>query len=133
MRISLLLLTLALGCSSGNATPSSSTPSTQPAPERTEPALAEPDQAEAEDVEGAQPETGQLCGTRGAAQCPAGTFCDFDPGSNCGADDRGGHCAVIPEVCTREYMPVCGCDGQTHPTACTAHSNGVAVAHDGPC
>ncbi len=74
-----------------------------------------------------------VCGTRGASPCPTGTFCDYVAGSNCGADDRGGHCEPIPAMCTREFMPVCGCDGQTHPTACTAHAAGVSVAHDGPC
>lgn len=74
-----------------------------------------------------------VCGTRGAAPCPSGTFCDFPAGSQCGATDAGGRCEPIPTACTREYRPVCGCDGQTHPTACVAHSAGVSVAHDGPC
>jgi len=79
------------------------------------------------------PVTGAVCGSRGSAPCPDGTFCDFPMGSQCGASDGGGRCAAIPEVCTREYAPVCGCDGQTHSTACVAHSTGVSVAHDGPC
>jgi hypothetical protein len=74
-----------------------------------------------------------VCGTRGAAACPDGQFCDFPEGSECGATDRGGHCVARPEMCTREFNPVCGCDGQTHPTACVAHSNGVSVAHAGEC
>jgi hypothetical protein len=73
------------------------------------------------------------CGTRGAAPCPDGQFCDFPAGSECGATDRGGRCVPRPEVCTREFNPVCGCDGQTHPTACVANSNGVSVAHPGQC
>ena len=123
MRTALVLL-LVIGCSGGAAAPS-------PASTTADPASTTADPAPAEDE--ATPPTGALCGTRGAAACPTGTFCDFAAGANCGADDRGGHCAIIPDVCTREYMPVCGCDGQTHPTACTAHSHGVAVAHDGPC
>jgi hypothetical protein len=119
----LLALGTTLGCSGGAASPASTVES--PASDNAS--------DNASDDEVAAPVTGALCGTRGAAACGAGTFCDFAAGSNCGADDRGGHCAVIPDVCTREYMPVCGCDGQTHPTACTAHSHGVAVAHDGPC
>lgn len=74
-----------------------------------------------------------VCGTRGAAPCPSGSFCDFPAGSQCGATDAGGRCAPIPSACTREYRPVCGCDGQTYPTACVAHSSGVSVSHDGPC
>jgi len=74
-----------------------------------------------------------VCGTRGAAACPVGTFCDYVAGSNCGADDRGGRCEPIPQMCTREFMPVCGCDGTTYPTACVAHTAAASVAHDGPC
>lgn len=74
-----------------------------------------------------------VCGTRGAAACPEGQFCDFPAGSECGATDRGGTCVPRPEMCTRELNPVCGCDGQTHPTACVANSNGVSVAHPGEC
>ena len=118
MRTALLLSLLVFGCSGGQAAPASTAAST----------ANDPDPAEA-----TPPATGALCGTRGAAQCPAGTFCDFALDANCGATDQGGHCAEIPQMCTREYMPVCGCDGATHPTACTAHSSGVAVAHDGPC
>jgi len=84
-------------------------------------------------TEGTRTEVGAFCGSRGASPCPAGTFCDYVAGSNCGADDGGGRCEPIPAMCTREFMPVCGCDGQTHPTACTAHAAGVSVAHDGPC
>ena len=117
-------------CSGGSsAEPSPQTPSTTPTP--SEPAAEPPPPAHEEAP--APIATGPLCGTRGAAQCGPGAFCDFAAGSNCGADDRGGHCAAVPEVCTREYNPVCGCDGQTHATACVAHSASVSVAHDGPC
>jgi hypothetical protein len=121
LRSTLLLLALALTACSGGA--SHEPPTESPS--------ASPETAPHDDV--VTPAADILCGTRGAPQCAEGRFCDFAAGSNCGADDRGGHCAPIPEVCTREYAPVCGCDGQTHATACVAHSNGVAVAHDGPC
>lgn len=123
MRIALFLALALTACSGASSeAPATESPATEtPASPATETPAAE------------TPTTDAVCGTRGAAACPAGTFCDFVAGSNCGADDRGGHCAPIPDMCTREYMPVCGCDGQTHPTACTAHSAGVSVAHDGPC
>lgn len=83
-------------------------------------------------IEG-EPLVGAVCGTRGSAPCPADQLCDFPEGSACGADDRGGRCVARPTMCTREHNPVCGCDGRTHPTACVARSQGVAVAHPGPC
>ncbi|HEY8945006.1 MAG TPA: Kazal-type serine protease inhibitor domain-containing protein [Polyangiaceae bacterium] len=75
---------------------------------------------------------GQTCGTRGVAgDCGPGLFCEFD--GNCGADDRGGVCKKKPEMCTKIYAPVCGCDGATHGSACVAAAAGVSVAARGEC
>lgn len=76
---------------------------------------------------------GQACGTRGAKNCAAGEFCKFSLRANCGYTDAGGRCARVPEVCTREYRPVCGCDRKTYPTACMANASGVSVLHAGAC
>ena len=73
------------------------------------------------------------CGSRGLEPCPDGEFCLFEPEDSCGATDRGGHCEVIPRVCTREYRPVCGCDGVTYGCDEHAHSLGANVAGDGAC
>lgn len=73
------------------------------------------------------------CGSRGLEPCPDGEFCLFEPEDSCGATDRGGHCEVIPRVCTREYRPVCGCDGRTYSNRCDAHAGGTSVARDGSC
>jgi hypothetical protein len=75
----------------------------------------------------------RACGSRGLAPCGADEYCDWPPSAQCGAADAPGVCRPRPRMCTREYRPVCGCDGQTHPTACVAASAGVSVAHDGPC
>lgn len=46
------------------------------------------------------------------------------------ATDRGAPgTRMTPQI----YAPVCGCDGNTYPNACTAASNGVSVAAEGEC
>jgi hypothetical protein len=75
---------------------------------------------------------GGLCGTRGASRdCGAGLYCAYK--ADCGATDAGGACSKKPTMCTKIYKPVCGCDGKTYGSACTAASEGTSVAHDGPC
>lgn len=76
---------------------------------------------------------GKLCGTRGAGQCEANEFCNFEPDKDCGGTDRGGSCEAKPDICTADFTPVCGCDDKTYSNACSAHAAGVSVKAQGEC
>lgn len=76
------------------------------------------------------------CGGIAGLRCEKGEFCNMERGAGgqgCDVADGMGVCMEVPSRCTYEFRPVCGCDGETYPTACVAHSKSVSVAHEGEC
>jgi hypothetical protein len=73
------------------------------------------------------------CGGIQGKVCPDKTMiCDLTPG-HCKAVDLGGICKKRPEVCTEQFLPVCGCDGKTYGNDCARLVAGAQKDHDGKC
>ncbi|MET0390948.1 MAG: Kazal-type serine protease inhibitor family protein [Polyangiales bacterium] len=75
----------------------------------------------------------QACGGLRGLSCSNGDYCSYAADANCGRADATGTCATVPDFCTLERNPVCGCDGQTYGNPCTAAAAGISVDHTGEC
>ena len=76
---------------------------------------------------------GSICGGVMGTACEAKEWCNYAPDNACGSADGAGICMTRPEVCTMDYLPVCGCDGITYSNVCSAHAAGVSVGYVGTC
>lgn len=79
------------------------------------------------------PPSDGICGGLAGQSCQRGEFCNYPEGALCGAADQTGTCEPIPEVCTDDWAPVCGCDDVSYGNACEAHAAGISVASEGEC
>jgi len=61
--------------------------------------------------------------------CNTGYFCR-KPATTC---NIAGTCDMYPRFCSKEFNPVCGCNGKSFANKCMAAANGTNVASMGTC
>jgi hypothetical protein len=76
---------------------------------------------------------GGECGRAAGATCDSGFLCHYAPSAECGETGAQGACFPMPSTCTKDYSPICGCDGRTYLNICVAHSHGISPRTSGPC
>jgi hypothetical protein len=67
------------------------------------------------------------CGGALGNVCRDFEYCHFEETDSCGWFGALGVCRTMPEHCSGVYDPVCGCNGATYASQCTAAHNGISV------
>jgi hypothetical protein len=75
---------------------------------------------------------GETCDGIAAIKCDDGLWCEH-PDGQCKVADAAGTCVKGADVCTQDYDPVCGCDGETYGNRCMAKVAKVQVDYPGEC
>ncbi|MGC4087569.1 MAG: Kazal-type serine protease inhibitor domain-containing protein [Polyangiaceae bacterium] len=132
--ISVLSIVLAAGAALCACTPSTPPAATvTPAPVSTASASAAPNPAPSAPAPSKAGPAGAMCGGIAGFGCATGLYCSFPIEAHCGAADQAGVCKAVPQMCTEQYDPVCGCNDKTYPNECAAAREGIAVGKKGEC
>lgn len=80
------------------------------------------------------PVQAQLVATCGQnADCGDGSYCQFEPGTCPKEGAAKGSCVAVPQDCTQQEDPVCGCDNKTYGNDCIRQTAGVSLKSPGAC
>ncbi len=74
-----------------------------------------------------------ICGGFAGNTCAVDEYCAYAGNGLCGAADASSTCKKRPQVCNEIFAPVCGCDGKTYASDCSAAAAGVGFSAQGEC